>query len=62
MAPEAATRRGCTCSRVAEGAAFHTIACDLQGAVRARCTCEDGFPDHAQHDPDCSLQNSGWLR
>ena len=33
-----------------------------QAAVRARCTCADGFPDHAQHDPDCSLWNSGWLR
>lgn len=32
-----------------------------QAALRARCTCEDGPRESwQQHEPDCSLQNTGW--
>lgn len=36
----------------------------LRAALTARCTCVDRDPALAPlvgHDPDCSLQNTGWL-
>lgn len=36
----------------------------VRAAVADRCTCEDRDPALGPlegHEPDCSLQNSGWL-
>lgn len=36
----------------------------LQRAIEDRCTCTDRdatLPPLAGHEPDCSLQNTGWL-
>lgn len=36
----------------------------VAAAIRERCTCTDrpaGLPTLEGHEPDCSLQNTGWM-